>query len=462
VKQKYEHNNNDNNYSHYFFIGIAGTGMSALAQYLRFLGHEVSGSDRQFLYDMDSEIYKQFSEMGIKCYPQDAGGVTQNIDFVVVSTAIEESNIEYQKAISLNIPIIKRSSLLAKISSEKKTIAVAGTSGKSTTTAMIYHILDFNGYHPSLITGAGLNCLQEKNLPGNAWCGKGEWLVIESDESDGSIVNYKPEISVLLNIGRDHKEIPELLELFATFKSNTKKDFIINENVDLIKSLSQDNRNNFSTTKKAGFNGSNFLQDGFKIIFKCNNIDFEIPLIGIHNMENALAAVAVCAKAGVSIEDSAKALKSFKGIYRRLQFIGEKNNNVVIDDFAHNPDEIVAAVSAVQKMKKRLTAIFQPHGFGPLKFMHKELSEKVAGVLREDDSFYILDVYYAGGTVNKEISSEKVAEDISKLGKKAENVSKNELIKLFSDKAFEDEVILLMGARDPKLSDFAKEIFQVI
>jgi UDP-N-acetylmuramate--alanine ligase len=151
-------------FGNYFFIGIAGTGMSAIAQYLKGIGKSVSGSDRLFNQENKMLIQEQFEKLGITCFFQDGSGITKDTQVVVVSTAIEETNIEYQKAKELGIPVIKRSELLAALSAEKKTIAIGGTSGKSTTTAMIFHILQENGYSPSLMTGAGLTALQEKGL----------------------------------------------------------------------------------------------------------------------------------------------------------------------------------------------------------------------------------------------------------------------------------------------------------
>jgi len=232
-------------YNHFFFIGIAGTGMSAIAQYLRGIGKKVSGSDRLFNEEKKMLIQEQFEQQDIHCYFQDGSGITSDIDVVVISTAIEESNIELQKARSLGIPVMKRSELLAAISSDKKTIAVGGTSGKSTTTAMIFHIMQQCGWEPSVMNGAGLTSLQKKGLPGNTWVGKSEWLVIEADESDGSIVNYIPQISVLLNIDRDHKEYDELISLFEKFKSNTQDIFIVNQGHALSRQLSQNRMYDF-------------------------------------------------------------------------------------------------------------------------------------------------------------------------------------------------------------------------
>ena len=242
-------------YQSLFFVGIAGTGMSAIAQYLCGCGKTVSGSDRLFASGSKSTLQQQFEDMGITCAVQDGSGIDESIDLVVVSTAIEESNVEYQKALQLGIPIAKRSAVLAAISDQTKTIAVGGTSGKSTTTAMIFHILNQAGLQPSLITGAGLTELQEQGLPGNAYKGQGEWLVIEADESDGSIVGYHPEISVVLNVERDHKEADELLDLFSTFKENTNGVFIVNADNELAASLSLLKDYDFSATPNTGYLG---------------------------------------------------------------------------------------------------------------------------------------------------------------------------------------------------------------
>lgn len=446
-------------FQNYFFIGIAGTGMSAIAQYLQGIGKHVAGSDRLFNQDNKMLIQEQFEKQGIACFFQDGSGIKASTEVVVVSTAIEESNIEYQKAKEMGIPIMKRSELLAAISLSKRTIAVGGTSGKSTTTAMIFHILQENGYSPSLMTGAGLTALQKQGLPGNAWVGESDWLVIESDESDGSIVNYYPEISVVLNVDRDHKEFDELMQLFSTFKEHTRGKFIVNQDHALIKSLSQDARNDFGTADGAGYVGKDFQQTGFQVRFSVNGIPFKIPVIGKHNMENAMAATAVSGVIGIDIEKSAKALATYVGIYRRTQLVGEKNGIYVIDDFAHNPAEVAAAIKACQQIGRRVIAWFQPHGYGPLRFMHEELAEKVSDTLRENDHFIMSDVYYAGGTVNKDIGSGVVIDAIQKKNKNALLVTdRANLHGVFKDMAKPGDVILMMGARDPSLSDFAVEI----
>lgn len=444
----------------YFFIGVAGTGMSAIAQYLSGRGEKVSGSDRLFSKTDKSETQLQLERAGIECHFQDGSGITPDTEAVIVSTAIEESNVEYQKAKSLGIPVIKRSALLAQISDSIKTIAVGGTSGKSTTTAMIFHILQKCGKEPSLITGAGLATLQKQGLIGNAFNGSGEWLVIESDESDGSIVGYHPEIALLLNVERDHKEESELMELFSTFKSHTKKAFIVNSNYPITMSLSQNESYNFGTKGNPGIKGDGFEQDGFSIKFNVNGVPCSINAIGTHNMENALAAIAAAVQTGITVEQAVEAIKDFSGIYRRASLVraDQERHLYVVDDFAHNPSEVASAIKACQSITGKVIAYFQPHGFGPLRFMHKELGELVAATLRPNDIFVIGDVYYAGGTVNRDISPEIVSQAIQYLGKNAIFAKDKESCRaeILKNTPERDCTILIMGARDPKLSDYAQ------
>ena len=434
--------------------------MSAIAQYLSGRGEKVSGSDRLFSKTDKSEIQLQLERAGIECHFQDGSGITPDTEAVIVSTAIEESNVEYQKAKSLGIPVIKRSALLAQISDSIKTIAVGGTSGKSTTTAMIFHILQKCGKEPSLITGAGLATLQKQGLIGNAFNGSGEWLVIESDESDGSIVGYHPEIALLLNVERDHKEESELMELFSTFKSHTKKAFIVNSNYPITMSLSQNESYNFGTKGNPGIKGDGFEQDGFSIKFNVNGVPCSINAIGTHNMENALAAIAAAVQTGITVEQAVEAIKDFSGIYRRASLVraDQERHLYVVDDFAHNPSEVASAIKACQSITGKVIAYFQPHGFGPLRFMHKELGELVAATLRPNDIFVIGDVYYAGGTVNRDISPEIVSQAIQYLGKNAIFAKDKESCRaeILKNTPERDCTILIMGARDPKLSDYAQ------
>lgn len=445
-----------------FFIGIAGAGMSAIAQYLQHIGKKVSGSDRYFQPNEYNKIKAQLEKQGIECFLQDGRGITPEVDLIVVSTAIEDSVLEVQKAKEMGIPIIKRSELLALITQSKKTIAVGGTSGKSTTVAMIYHILENAGFSPSIITGAGLTSLIEKGEIGNAKVGKTQWLVIEADESDGSIVQYCPEIGVLLNIDKDHQEIEELVEIFSTFQANTKTDFLVNLSNELVVKNFSDYSLSFGfENPEAKYNITDFNQEGFLISFKINGVSFEMKSVGRHTAENAVAAVAVAHRIGVSLELCAEILSHYKGIYRRHQILGEKKSVVWIDDYAHNPAKCAASIRACQPLAKgKLWAWFQPHGYGPTRFLKDDFVKEISQALRSEDTILMSEIYYAGGTANKNISANDLIKEIEKNNKNAIFIeNRQNVLDFFKKEVKEGDVVLLMGARDPSLESFAKEIF---
>ena len=217
----------------------------------------------------------------------------------------------------------------------------------------------------------------------------------------------------------------------------------------------------FGTAGEVGYLGKDFAQHGFEIRFAINGVPFTIPVLGRHNMENAMAATAVAGAMGIQVAGSAKALESYTGIYRRTQLVGQKNGISVIDDFAHNPSEVTAAIKACQQISTRVFAWFQPHGFGPLRFMHKELAERVTEVLREEDHFIMSDVYYAGGTVNKDIGPDIVIDAIQKASKNALLVNDRSILPAtLREMTHPGDVIILMGARDPSLPDFAIEVLE--
>lgn len=451
---------NFQNINNLFFIGVAGTGMSALAQYCAGIGKNVSGSDRYFAPNTFNETQQKLEACGINCFPQDASGITESTELIIISTAVEDTNIEIQKAKQLNIPVIKRSELLTIISNTKKTIAVGGTSGKSTTTAMIFEILDVAGLQPSIISGAGLVRLQEQNLIGNAFVGKGDWLVIEADESDGSIISYHPEIGLLLNIDKDHKEIDELNEIFQTFKSNSKK-FVVNQSHEMAKSFSQNQQQDFSSThNNAGFVAGNFQQNGFEMQFSINNVNFSMQQFGRHNMENALAAACVASQCGVALQTCAIALKNYKGIYRRNQILGTKNGVLIIDDYAHNPAKCAAAIKGVQPLAGKVVAWFQPHGYSPTRFLRQDFVEEIAHALRPQDEIWMSEIFYAGGTATKDISANDLIKDLQAKGCNAFFVEdRNDFVATAKPHLEESSVLLLMGARDPSLADFATTVY---
>ncbi len=452
-----------NDFKNVFFIGVAGTGMSAIAQYLSGTGKIVSGSDRYFQPNVFNDTKDKLEAAGVKCFLQNGEGITDQTELVVVSTAIEDTVPEVQKAMSLSIPIIKRSELLALIAKSKKTIAVGGTSGKSTTSAMLFDILAKAGMAPSIISGAGLVSIIRENKIGNAKVGAGEWLIIEADESDGSIVQYTPEVGLLLNIDKDHQEIDELMDIFGKFRDNTTQLFVVNQSNALAKQLSKNIKQDFSVDENsgAGFIATNFIQQGLNIQFSIGNAQFSIDTVGKHNMENALAAVAVANQLGVKLEICAAGLKNYEGIYRRHQLLGKKKGVYVIDDYAHNPVKCAASISACQHIAAKVVAWFQPHGYGPTRFLKNDFIHEIASVLRPQDEIWMSEIFYAGGTAVKDISANDLIIEIKALGKNAFFVeNRNELLDNLRPHLTDDCVLLLMGARDPGLETFSKSVFE--
>ncbi len=446
-----------------FFIGIAGAGMSAIAQYLQGTGMQVSGSDRFFNEGRAADIREKLEKEGIKCHLQNGEGISSEIDLVVASTAIEDTVVEIKKAKELNIPIIKRSELLAWIAATKKTIAVGGTSGKSTVTAMIFDIFSSAGKSPSIIGGAGLVHLIKQGKIGNAFVGNSDWLIIEADESDGSIVNYHPYIGLLLNIEKDHKEMEDLKVLFQQFKGNSRH-FIVNQSNPHAALLSSNPANDFEVEGRGGGSGfvaSGFHQNGFQISFFINEIPFEINQVGRHNMENALAATATATFVGISIQQSAKALRSYEGIYRRSQVLGEKKGVWVVDDFAHNPVKCAAAIRSCQPIAEKVVAWLQPHGYAPTRFLKNDFVNEIGDALRPGDEIWMSEIFYAGGTTTKDISANDLIEGIKAKGKQAFFIeSRNDLLNAIRPHLTPNSVLLLMGARDPSLEDFSKNLYE--
>lgn len=438
--------------------------MSAIAQYLKAAGHTVAGSDRQFQKDQFNESQAALEAEGIHCFVQGGNGITPNVDVVVVSTAIEESVPEVQQARALGKPIKKRSEILAAIVSQKKTIAIGGTSGKSTTTAMLFEILSHAGLDPSVIGGAGLTRLIKQGKIGNAAYGKGDWLVIEADESDGSIVQYHPEIGVLLNVDKDHQDLDALMELFKTFKGHSKK-FIVNKSHPLAASLSANDENDFDVEDLpvSSIHANHFHQQGAAIHFKIGDIGFVVNSPGKHNMENALAAIAAAHAIGIDFQTASDALKGYEGIYRRHQVLGEKNGVTVVDDFAHNPVKCARSIEACQPFSEKLIAWFQPHGYGPTRFLRHDFVEEIAKVLRPQDEIWMSEIYYAGGTAVKDISANDLINDLKNRGVNAYFVEdRNQLIPAMRPHFTPSTTLLLMGARDPSLGSFAHSVFELI
>jgi len=437
--------------------------MSAIAFYLLGRGQEVSGSDRLFDQGRGDAIRSALEKAGAKLFPQD-GSALEPSTVLVVSTAVEADTPEVVRAKELGCRIVHRSEALAELAARQKTIAVSGTSGKSTVTALVFSVLRGGGLEPSVISGAVLRELSAAGHWGNAFGGSGEWLVIEADESDGSLVRYAPELGVMLNLDRDHKELSELREIFGTFRERSKR-FLVNGDRADCREIGGPEAATF------GFEHSSLpLPEDIElgpdfVAFRLGEVAFRIPFPGRHMVENALAAIAAGHLAGVSLQDAARALAGFRGVGRRHERIGEARGVVVYDDFAHNPAKIEAAMSAARTAARggRLVALFQPHGYGPLKFLLDDFAEAFSRSLKPGDVLWLLPVYDAGGTADRSISSRDLADRIHAPGARIQvPATRAEVPALLAKEARSGDLVYSMGARDPDLPAFAKSVLEAI
>jgi UDP-N-acetylmuramate--alanine ligase len=428
--------------------------MSAIAQYWAWDGMFVSGSDRLLNSPDVLDLQDKLTKLGCILLPQDGSGIARDIDALVVSTAIEDTNPDIAAARAAGVPIVHRSDVLAAIVESKKTVAVAGTSGKSTVAAMIWEFLDACGKGPSLISGAGLVRLEKQGLAGNAFKGTSDILVIEADESDGTCAKYKPYLSVFLNVSKDHKPVSETLSLFSTLARQSKITIVNADDPQLAVLGAQ---------HTFGLHGK-FAPD--KVIavvpgasFSRAEVTYALPLPGAHNLSNLLAALCVCDALGCDGPSLAPAVAGYQGVQRRFFITNLQNGIRIIDDYAHNPEKIRAALKTARLFSGRILAVFQPHGFGPTRFLKDEFVSMFAEELTSRDILFLLPIYYAGGTAQKDISSNQIAGLVRDKGKSVVAPrDRAELVALIKQHASPGDVVLVMGARDPGLPGLVEEI----
>lgn len=446
------------------FCGISGSGMSSLAQILKLSGCEVRGSDRNFDLGRDTKNRQALENLGIKIFPQDGSAVSPDLDFVCASTAVEDSIPDIKAAKEKHIPIKTRPQLLSEVfHSYKYGVAVAGTSGKTTTTAMVGYILDKAGKKPCVINGGLLRDYETQRAIPNIIYNQGDICVAEADESNDSINYYNPYITVINNISADHKSLEELSQLFQKLADRTSSALIINDDYDLCRHIQHTEKISFSIKNpSATFYASDIkaLPNGTAYTFAGKQ--FTLKLIGSFNVANALAAIAVCSRLGVDKSEAARLLQDFSGTKRRLEIIGSKNDITIIDDFAHNPDKVRASVSALRQYDGRLIVLFQPHGFGPMRSLGKEIMAQFVNNLHPDDLLIMPEIFFVGGTVTKDISSADLIEHARRLGKeKAYYFADKQAAEQFIlQNAHSGDRIIIMGARDNALTDLCYDILE--
>jgi UDP-N-acetylmuramate--alanine ligase len=422
---------------------------------MRDRGHQVSGSDRSFDRKADHPLRRMLGAKGIAIVPQDGAGITPLLDLAVFSTAVESDQPEVIRARRLGVPTMTRPAFLAALVREFRTIAVAGTSGKSTTAGMLAFVMQGLGLHPNYIGGGRVTQFISPSHPGNSLSGDSDILVVEACESDGTIVDYAPDMSLLLNLDLDHHAIEETGRMFLRLSGNTARKVVINADDHNLARLSFTDPVTFSLESPSDFMAEEIVPHGGGSDFSVKGVPFHLPLPGRHNLCNALSCIAVLAVTGIPLRDIAPVLADFRGVERRFTVHLDDATRLVVEDYAHNPHKISCLLATVRTMRDRVCYVFQPHGFGPTRLMQKEYVRAFAEGLRREDHLVLLPIFYEGGTATKDISSEDLADGVRAAGKSAETIHQREAL---LERTADWDAFVVFGARDESLTDLARAI----
>ncbi|NLP17816.1 MAG: UDP-N-acetylmuramate--L-alanine ligase [Firmicutes bacterium] len=399
---------------HIHFVGIGGAGMSAIAKVLLEMGYTISGSDIK-----PSGTTKRLGDMGAVIHIGHRKENLNSPDLLVVSSAIPGANVEVVTAQELGIPVLQRGEMLAHLMDMKQGIAVAGSHGKTTTTSMISLLLEKNGLDPTVLIGGELN-----DIGGNAKLGNGEYLVAEADESDGSFLRLNPRIAVVTNIENEHLDYygteEKIVEAFASFMAAVKEEgfAVLCTDSYYMKNITSACKARIITyalhNQDADLTARNITVSGMGS--KCSVYDKDgelgelvLNVPGEYNIANSLAAVAIGLELGLSFPQISGALKTFGGVHRRFELIGEVDGISIVDDYGHHPTEISATLRAARQGNfNRIIAVFQPHRYTRTKFLYKEFGRAFA----DADEVIVTDIYSAGEKPLPGITGALIAQNI--------------------------------------------------
>jgi UDP-N-acetylmuramate--alanine ligase len=438
-----------------FFSGIGGSGLSAIAGFVADQRHSVTGSDRLFDGNPEHPLCKHLKANGISIVPQDGNSIDGSLDLAVFSTAVEKNNPDFSRAEKLGIPVKTRPEYLAGIISHYRTIAVAGTSGKSTIASMLAFSMQKLGMEPNFIGGGSAKQFKTSRNAGNYISADSDILIVEACESDGTIVKYMPSYSIISNLDLDHHAIEETAPMFERLSVNTSEFVITGSDDRNLASCNIKNTIGFSIDKNSKYQAKDVEYHFFQTLFKVNAQKFEIHLPGKHNLYNALACIAFLEEIGVPGKNISSALAEFSGLERRFDIHLNNGKNMVIDDYAHNPHKISNLMQTVQKISNKVCYIFQPHGYGPARLLKNGYIEVFVKNLRDSDHLVLLPIYYAGGKTSKDIASNDIADEVRSSGKSVEVIENRTKV---IEKVGIWDTYVVFGARDDSLSDFAKMI----
>jgi len=440
------------------FVGIGGIGMSGIAEVLFSQGYKIQGSD------LSSNINtKRLKKKGIKVFLGHSPKNLKGVNILVVSSAIKNNNSELKFAKKNKILIYKRSDMLAVLMKYNETIAVTGSHGKTTTTSLISSVLESANFDPTTIIGGIVNQYKSTTR-----IGKSNWMVVEADESDGSLINLFPKIAVLTNINKEHmdfyKSYSNLKKYFFYFINNIPFDGVAiycNDNLDLktiLKKSKKKNKISYGLNKDSDVRATNISinEKGsfFDINIKKTNLlkketikKIKLNVLGKHNIQNSLAAVTVAKSLNINTHKIKNAFKKFKGVKRRFTLVSNFKGIKIIDDYAHHPEEIKATLELARNLKpNKIIVIFQPHRYSRFKNLYFDFKK----VLKNCDQLYVADVYSAGEKKIKNISKEKFVFEMNKIKK---NFAKplnniNYLSEIILNEANKGDIVIFIGAGD--------------
>lgn len=438
---------------HVHFVGIGGSGMSGIAGIMRGLGYRVTGSD----LNKNPAVTNWLESFGITCHTGHAAENLGNANLVVASTAIPRDNVELVAAKNKGVPVFHRSEMLAMLMQRQKGIAIAGAHGKTTTTSMTALVLEKNGLDPTIVIGGELS-----EIGGNAKLGRGQYLVAEADESDGSFLRLDPAIEIITNIEDDHldhyKSVENIVQAFWDFMQKVPSGglaVVCLDDPKIRKMLEKydnpcqtyalENPGADYTMKVVRLNGTATAGDVYYRGERLGLLELSVP--GRHNLSNALAVVAVCRFIGLEFEAIASALKSFKGAGRRFQLLGEVNGIRVVDDYAHHPTEIIATLKAARQVKNgRVIGVFQPHRFTRTSLLWERFGEAFSGA----DLIIINDIYSAGERPIEGVSARLIVSAIEQHeGRDVMYLpTRHEIVNYLAREARPGDLVITMGAGD--------------
>jgi UDP-N-acetylmuramate--alanine ligase len=438
------------------FVGIGGIGMSGLAQIMRTMGFVVQGSDLN-----KNKNIENCKKLGIKVFTGHKKNNINKVNILVKSSAIKSNNIEILEAKKKYIPIYDRIEILANVIDLKKKIIITGSHGKTTTTSLVAKIISTARLDPTIINGGVINSLKN-----NAKLGRGEWAIVEADESDGSFLKIPINYSIVTNIDKEHldyyKNFNNLLEAFKKFIEKTPpigKSFLFLDDLNIrkiIKKLKTKNYYTYGFHKNSNYQICNtkYKINYTKFDLKIKNVGSKnkyiknilLNLIGKHNVLNATAAIGLCLNLGLKENVIKKSLKNFSGVQRRLTKVFKKNKIEFYDDYAHHPTEIKSILEGVRIVapNRKIISVFQPHRFSRI----KSLKSEFASCFKNSDQVILCPVYAAGEPNDKTYNKNKFAQLISKFSKTQVIIieSENDLNKYFNKSLIKDEIVIGMGA----------------